>query len=80
MRAYPWPGNIRELENALEHACVMCDEDTIGPRDLPVAMQSASGQATPAAGGTAVPEPGTLTLLAICGLTLLALVARRRKR
>ena len=28
----------------------------------------------------AVPEPGTLTLLAICGLTLLGLGARRRKR
>ena len=31
-------------------------------------------------GAIVIPEPGTLTLLAICGLTLLGLGARRRKR
>ena len=38
--AYPWPGNIRELENALEHAFVMCEGELIEPRDLPVAVQN----------------------------------------
>src|SRR5438876_2319318 len=27
LQAYPWPGNIRELENAMEHALVMAEDD-----------------------------------------------------
>lgn len=32
---FDWPGNIRELENTLEHACVKCSHKTIEPEDLP---------------------------------------------
>ncbi|HEX8894555.1 MAG TPA: sigma 54-interacting transcriptional regulator [Terriglobales bacterium] len=32
---YEWPGNIRELENAIEHAIVMGASDEIRPEDLP---------------------------------------------
>jgi transcriptional regulator with PAS, ATPase and Fis domain len=32
---YPWPGNIRELENAIEHAVVLCRSTRIGPEHLP---------------------------------------------
>lgn len=36
LRAYAWPGNIRELENAIERAVVLSTGDEIGPRDLPI--------------------------------------------
>ena len=32
---YNWPGNIRELENAVEHACILCKEELIGLQHLP---------------------------------------------
>jgi DNA-binding NtrC family response regulator len=32
---YSWPGNIRELENVIGHACIMTEADIIDIRDLP---------------------------------------------
>ena len=32
---YRWAGNVRELENAIERACALCDDVTIKPSDLP---------------------------------------------
>ena len=32
---YAWPGNIRELENAIEHAAVLCTDNLILPEHLP---------------------------------------------
>ena len=37
---YPWPGNIRELENALEYSINMCTDSVIEVGDLPVKMRS----------------------------------------
>jgi len=37
MSRYAWPGNIRELRNAIERAVVMGDGRTIVPEDLPIA-------------------------------------------
>lgn len=39
--AYPWPGNIRELENAIEHAVVLGESDRIRAIDLPEAIFAA---------------------------------------
>ncbi len=32
---YEWPGNIRELENAIEHAFILCHSGLIEPHHLP---------------------------------------------
>ena len=34
-KKYPWPGNIRELENAIAGAVIMCQTDTINREDFP---------------------------------------------
>jgi DNA-binding NtrC family response regulator len=35
-----WPGNVREMENVLGHACMMTDAEFIDLRDLPDYLQS----------------------------------------
>jgi transcriptional regulator with PAS, ATPase and Fis domain len=36
--AHDWPGNIRELENAIERAFILCDKGFIGIEHLPEAL------------------------------------------
>ncbi len=40
MIKYSWPGNIRELKNAVESAVVMCTGDEIKMEDLPRALRA----------------------------------------
>ena len=42
---YHWPGNIRELENALGHGCMMTVSETIDVNDLPAYLHSSSRSA-----------------------------------
>ena len=35
MKDYPYPGNIRELRNIIEHAVTLCHGDTIRPEHVP---------------------------------------------
>lgn len=35
LKAYSWPGNIRELRNVIERAIILCDGDEIRPQHLP---------------------------------------------
>src|SRR5246127_2034581 len=44
---YDWPGNIRELENAVERALVLGSTNTILPDDLPEAIVETSSSAFP---------------------------------
>jgi PAS domain S-box-containing protein len=42
LMAQPYPGNIRELENLIEHAFVLCPNGLIFPKHLPCGPASAS--------------------------------------
>ncbi|HOE96461.1 MAG TPA: sigma-54 dependent transcriptional regulator [Candidatus Sumerlaeota bacterium] len=35
LKAYDWPGNVRQLQNVVEHAATMAGEGAIGPEHLP---------------------------------------------
>ncbi|HLF29325.1 MAG TPA: dihydroxyacetone kinase operon transcriptional regulator DhaR [Anaerolineae bacterium] len=39
LSAYPWPGNIRELESVMERAALMCDRKPIDFDNLPAAIR-----------------------------------------
>jgi transcriptional regulator with PAS, ATPase and Fis domain len=43
---YPFPGNVRELENAIEHACVLCRSRHIEIEHLPPEIRETVGAAT----------------------------------
>ena len=53
LKAHPWPGNIRELENLMERVLLFADGPTITVKDLPENIrQSAAQPAAVAAVGT----------------------------
>ncbi|WP_374440745.1 sigma-54-dependent transcriptional regulator [Pseudomonas panipatensis] len=44
LKSYRFPGNVRELENMLERAYTLCEDDLIQPHDLRFAEASSSGE------------------------------------
>ena len=54
LMAHSYPGNIRELENIIEHAFVLCSGGLIEPKHLPdtIAGLAAAGEAVPLVGAT----------------------------
>ncbi|MGB9783332.1 MAG: sigma-54 interaction domain-containing protein [Moorellaceae bacterium] len=39
LQAYPWPGNIRELENTVEYMVTVEDQEEIGVESLPLSLR-----------------------------------------
>ncbi len=54
LQKYSWPGNIRELQHAIERAIIMSDSDTLNPEDFFFLSQKAEN--------ANMPEPETYNL------------------
>ncbi len=59
LKAHPWPGNIRELENVIEHAFVIEGSNQISASSLPVAV---AGKLASSHYGMEAPETPGLTV------------------
>ena len=57
LRAYDWPGNLRELRNVIERVSILCPEEVVELRHLPL-----PGNA-PTAGASAVARVGSAVTL-----------------
>ena len=51
LRGYSFPGNVRELQNAVERAVTFCQSDTIGAEHLPTRIRGQSRPAVMPQGG-----------------------------
>jgi len=69
LRAYPWPGNIRELRNAIERAAVVARGPLIQVDDLPVRIRASSSEVAPRADASApaAPDAGATAPLPAAG-------------
>lgn len=56
LEAYDWPGNVRQLANAIEYAIVQCDDGVIQPRHLPRTVRISERMSA-----SAVPPASVLT-------------------
>jgi formate hydrogenlyase transcriptional activator len=55
LATHRWPGNIRELENFLERALILCPDSPLTLTELPVGQPASAPPAHPAGGGQVRP-------------------------
>ena len=67
LMGYPWPGNVRQLENVCHWLTVMAPTQTVGVKDLPPEIREAA----------LVPEVAAVALLASVGCRACACVRSR---
>lgn len=44
IETYPWPGNVREMENKIKRACIMADDNKVSQQDLQISSNESDQQ------------------------------------
>lgn len=44
IETYPWPGNVREMENKIKRACIMADGNKVSQQDLQISSNESDEQ------------------------------------
>jgi DNA-binding NtrC family response regulator len=63
LRAYSWPGNLRELKNLLERAVLLTDGATIGVRELRLHARGEASSGAAALSSATAPSDDTLATI-----------------
>jgi two-component system, NtrC family, response regulator AlgB len=61
IRAYSWPGNLRELRNSIERAVILTKREKLFPEDFPAELRGQNAAAI--SGGENLPQLGSLISL-----------------
>ena len=73
LRSYPFPGNVRELRNVVEHAVISCSADRIAVEDLHLPVPNDASPAPPESSthsASDTPQPQARTLSGEPDLTI----------
>ncbi|MGK5082866.1 sigma-54 dependent transcriptional regulator [Bdellovibrionota bacterium FG-1] len=73
IQSYPWPGNIRELKNALERAGILCAGDLVTVEDLPdrlLEQLAQSNWGSGSVGGSSLPGASSLSAMTASDVSL----------
>jgi DNA-binding NtrC family response regulator len=63
LQAHPWPGNVRQLENAVYRAIVLADAPYLQPYDFPAISGLSAASSPPPAAELSTPPTATLPAL-----------------